>query len=86
MTELNFCPFCSAPQHKVTDFEEKFYFCRECNKFFTLKKIEVSCPKCKSVKVIDSDFPTPDGQLVIQCQSCKKMYAVKDFLSKNKII
>ena len=86
MTELNFCPFCAAAQHKVASYEDKLFFCKECNKFFEFKHVELPCPKCGSKKIIDSDFPTPDGQLVIQCSVCKKMYAAKEFLTKNKVI
>ncbi len=86
MTEVNFCPFCNASQHKIIDFQEKFFFCKECNKFFNLNILEMKCPKCSSKRVGDSEFPTPDGQLVIQCSSCKKMYAGKEFLEKNGVI
>ncbi|MFH1053561.1 MAG: hypothetical protein V1740_04060 [Candidatus Woesearchaeota archaeon] len=86
MVEINFCPFCNAPQHKIVDFVEKYFFCKDCNRFFTLDLLELTCPKCNSKKVQDSDFPTPDGLLVIQCSSCKKMYSAKEFLQKNKIL
>ena len=86
MNELNFCPFCDAPGHKVVSVNDKLYFCKLCNKFFLNEFIQMQCPKCESKRYVDSDFPTPDGQLVIQCQSCKKMFSLKDFMEKNKAV
>jgi len=82
--ELNFCPFCSAAQHKVWTYKEDSYFCKECNRFFDCRHNIFSCPKCSSKKIADSDYPSPDGQMVFQCQSCKKLFSAKDFFSKTK--
>ena len=82
MSDLNFCPFCDSPGHKVLDLQTQ-YFCRSCNKFFTLAIVQYKCPKCGSLKCQDSDFPAPDGQIVIQCQKCKKMFSLKEFLEKQ---
>lgn len=83
--DVNFCPYCDAPSHKMLQYKEDMFFCRVCNKFFRLKNIKLLCPKCDSNKIEDSDFPSPDGQIVLQCKSCKKMFSAKDLLDKNKI-
>jgi ribosomal protein L37AE/L43A len=80
--ELNFCPFCSASQHKVFAIDSELSFCKECNRFFRFSPASYACPKCKSRKIIDSEFPSPDGQLVFQCQTCKKMFSGKEFFTK----
>lgn len=84
MPELNFCPFCDAPRHKVAIIKDDLYFCKECNHFFNIKERHFQCFKCNSQRWEDSDFPTPDGEMVIQCRKCKKMYSVTDFLQKNE--
>jgi len=86
MTDLNFCPYCDAPQHKVLPFQEDIYFCKECNKFFKLHYIQYACWKCGSKRFVDSDFPSPDGQVVLQCSSCKKMFSKDDFFKKNELV
>jgi len=83
MPELNFCPFCDAPQHKVPLFNSNLFFCRVCNKFFSLEEKELKCLKCNSVRIEDSDFPAPNGEVVFQCMKCKKMFSSKEFLEKN---
>jgi len=83
--EINFCPFCDAPQHKLTLITETMMFCKECNKFFTLEELKLKCPKCDSKNIENSDFPSPDGEIVFQCKSCKKMYPASEFLKKNDI-
>lgn len=85
MEDINFCPFCNAPGHKVTLCPDKICFCRECNKFFRFEHIEFKCPKCGSSKIVDSDFPAPDGEIVFQCRKCMKMFSAKEFLAKNGI-
>lgn len=77
--ELNFCPFCNASGHKIAAFPKDTLFCRECNRFFRLEPLSFRCPKCNSRKIVDSDFPSPDGQLVFHCQSCKKMVPAREF-------
>ena len=86
MPELNFCPYCNASSHKVIPFEDNQHFCKACNKFFSLDFVQMFCPKCQSKRYSDSDFPTPDGQIVIQCKSCKKMFSLKEFIDKNKAL
>jgi hypothetical protein len=81
--ELNFCPFCMASQHKLFAYGNEQFFCKECNRFFKCSPMVYSCPKCNSKKIIDSDFPSPDGQIVFQCQSCKKMFAAREFFNKT---
>jgi len=85
MSELNFCPYCDAPQQKVVTLngDETFFFCKTCNRFFNLMEKKLKCIKCNSTKVEDSDFPTPDGQMVFQCMACKKMFSGSEFLQKN---
>lgn len=85
MTELNFCPYCDAASHKVVSLSNQWYFCKSCNKFFTNEIKQLECPKCQGKRYADSDFPSPDGQLIIQCQSCKKMFSLKEFLEKNNV-
>lgn len=82
MDELNFCPYCDAPQHKVAMFDESFYFCKDCNRFFNLEMKKLQCLKCESDRIEDSDFPAADGDMVFQCKKCKKMFSAKEFLEK----
>ncbi|MGM5487890.1 MAG: hypothetical protein ACQESG_02990 [Nanobdellota archaeon] len=84
MPELNFCPFCDSPRHKLALVREDLWFCRECNTFFNVKTRSFRCFKCNSNRFEDSDFPSPDGQLVFQCRKCKKMFSVEEFLRKNE--
>jgi Zn finger protein HypA/HybF involved in hydrogenase expression len=84
MSEVNFCPFCDAPQHKILACKEDVFFCKTCNKFFNLKHLEVNCPKCKGSDFEKSDFPTPDGQAVFHCRKCSKTYSASEFLSNIK--
>lgn len=83
--EINFCPYCDAPAHKLLRYKEKMVFCRECNNFYMLEKVSLKCPKCDSEKIEDSDFPSPDGQIVLHCKSCKKMFNARDLLEKNEL-
>jgi len=85
MAEINFCPFCSAPEHKLIVINDKYNICKECNRFFLLNQILLKCPKCDKTEIINSDFPSPQGELILQCRSCKKMAAAKEFLKYNKI-
>jgi DNA-directed RNA polymerase subunit M/transcription elongation factor TFIIS len=61
------------------------YFCRECNSFLSIKPIRLKCLKCDSEKIEDSDFPSPDGQIILQCKMCKKMFTAKELLEKLNI-
>jgi len=83
--EISFCPYCSAPSHKLLNYNEEMYFCRDCNVFFKLNQITLICPKCDSDRIEDSDFPSPDGQIILQCKSCKKMFSAKDLIEQNKV-
>ena len=85
MSELNFCPYCDAPQHKVMVCKGELFFCRTCNKFFNLKELEVECPKCDGHSMKTSDFPAPSGEAIFQCTSCKKMVSAKEFFESNKL-
>ncbi len=86
MVEVNFCPYCDAPQHKLAGFENNLLFCKECKKFFRLEHVQFECWKCGSKKFTDSGYPNPDGQRVLQCMSCKKMFSESDFFKKNDIV
>ena len=85
MPDVNFCPFCDSPRHKLNSIKEGFFFCRECNTFFKLNDVKLKCLKCSSTEIGDSEFPSPDGQLVFQCMKCKKMFSAKEFFSYNKV-
>jgi uncharacterized protein YbaR (Trm112 family) len=81
--DVNFCPYCDASSHKLLMHNGDEFFCRECNSFFRLEKIALVCPKCGATKIEDSDFPGPEGQIVLQCKSCKKMFNAKDIIEKS---
>lgn len=83
MKEISFCPFCSANAHKVLSYNDCSFFCRDCNTFFDLNLNHVKCPKCDSEKIEDSDFPSPDGQIILQCRSCKKMFTASELVTQN---
>lgn len=85
MSEINFCPFCDSPQHKILLCKSDIFFCKECSRFFKLKELELKCPKCDSKSVVKSDFPSPVGEAVFQCNSCKKTLSASEFLKANKI-
>lgn len=82
MAGINFCPNCSSQEHKIIEFNST-YFCKSCDAFFKYEKSELKCPKCDSMRIRHSDFPTPSGEVVFQCQSCKKMYPASEFFKKN---
>lgn len=82
---MNFCPYCSASHFKLVMCGEDIFFCRECNRFFMFQELSLKCPRCESVRVRKSDFPSPSGELVFQCLSCKKNTSASEFLMYNKI-
>lgn len=83
MAELEFCPFCSTQEFKIARFPDNVFFCKGCNRFFTFEEKTVICQKCKKGKMALSDFPTPDGQLVLQCTACKKMITAREYFGVN---
>ena len=85
MQEINFCPFCDAPQHKILLCKSEIFFCKECSKFFKLKEINLKCPKCDSGNIVKSDFPSSTGEAVFQCNNCKKALSATEFLKANKV-
>ena len=85
MSEVNFCPYCDSPSHKLMLVKEGVFFCKECDSFFQLHQIEFKCPKCNATNIGDSDFPGPAGGIVLQCKKCKKMFSAKEFLNHNNI-
>src|SRR3989338_6879108 len=82
MSELQFCPYCNASEHKILQIGSH-YFCKECEKFFSCNQLKIECPKCEKKTVTISDFPMPDGSLVFQCMSCKKMFSLKEIVEQN---
>ena len=85
MSEMNFCPFCDSPSHKILLCSENLFFCKECSRFFKLEEISLKCPKCDSVNIIKSDYPSPSGEVAFQCNDCKKTLSATEFLKANKI-
>jgi hypothetical protein len=85
MDDVNFCPYCDSPSHKLLNYKDEMFFCRVCNSFFLLSKIKLICPKCDADKIEDSEFPSPDGQIILQCKSCKKMFSAKELLERNDV-
>jgi len=85
MSELNFCPFCDAPQHKIVLIKEPLFYCKECSNFFKLEHFEMKCPKCEAKEIAKSDFPSPSGEAVFQCRKCKKALPASEILKYNKV-
>ncbi|MBU0615875.1 MAG: hypothetical protein KJ601_07320 [Nanoarchaeota archaeon] len=85
MGEVNFCPFCDAPQHKILALKEETFFCKTCNVFFNLKDLQMKCDKCSSTQIAKSDFPSPKGEAVFHCKRCGKTYSASEFLKINKL-
>ena len=85
MSEMNFCPFCDAPQHKIMFCKDDVFFCKECSKFFRFEGLELKCSKCDSTAIIKSDFPSANGEAVFQCTKCQKALSATEFLKANGI-
>jgi len=85
MSEVNFCPYCDAPQHKIVNFIGERYYCKTCKRFYNLEEFKLKCPKCTSTNIQNSDFPAPDGSMVFQCNHCKKMFSGAELLKFNKL-
>jgi len=85
MSEMNFCPFCGASSHKVLLCKDNIFFCKDCSKFFRFEEISLKCPKCDATEIMKSDFPSPKGEAVFQCKSCKKALSASEFLKSNNI-
>ncbi len=85
MNEINFCPSCDSPGHRIVRFNEELCFCKVCNSFFNLSYLELKCPKCNNLKVKASDFPSPTGEIIFHCERFKKMSPASIFLKKNKV-
>lgn len=81
--EINFCPFCDAPGHKIVGFKD-LSLCKGCDRFFKLNPVKLKCLKCSSERIIHSDFPSPNGGLILQCKSCKKMFPAGELIVKNE--
>jgi transposase-like protein len=85
MSEINFCPFCDAPSHKILLCKGDIFFCKECSRFFKLEQINLKCPKCDSEEIVKSEFPSSTGEAVFQCKQCKKALSATEFLKINKV-
>ena len=85
MSEINFCPFCDAPQHKILYCKSDVFFCKQCSRFFKFIEVKMKCPKCDSEQITKSDYPSPTGEAVFQCNKCKKAISATEFLKSNKI-
>ena len=79
MTEINFCPFCDAPQHKLMLCKDELFFCKICNRFFNLNEVEIKCPRDNG-QLRKSDFPSPSGEALFQCSKCKRTFSTKELL------
>ncbi len=62
------------------------HYCKDCSHFFSVREIELKCPRCDKKRLSISDFPMPDGSIVFQCAGCKKMFSLKDVCEHNKEI
>ncbi len=85
MDDIDFCPFCNAGGHKLMECTDSVLYCKECNRFFELKQLNPTCPRCTAQKVKESDFPMTNGEKVFQCGKCKKLFGSKEFLKHNKL-
>jgi len=83
MGEVNFCPFCDAPQHKLMLCKENLFFCKECNEFFKLEELSIKCQRCKG-QLRKSDFSSPTGGAVFFCIKCKRTYPTQEILEEVK--
>ncbi|MCK5283059.1 MAG: hypothetical protein KAK00_06625 [Nanoarchaeota archaeon] len=83
MTEINFCPYCDAPQHKLMLCKEGIFFCKECSKFFRFEDIGIKCERCKG-DLRKSDFVSPSGGAVFFCTKCKRTCTVNEILEQIK--
>ena len=86
--EINFCPYCNASDFKLILCKDGLFFCNECNKFFRFDDIELKCLKCSKTNIIKSDFASPSGEVVFQCNDCKKAFSSSELFkySENKKI
>lgn len=86
MEDINFCPFCDSPRHKLLLLDGNLIFCRHCRKFFRLSEVYFKCWKCDSKKFQCSEYSSPDGQVVFQCLLCKKLFTKNDFFKNNEML
>ena len=80
--EINFCPFCSAGSNKMMAFNDLLY-CKDCNRFFVVDGEDLLCHKCNKGRIVVSDFPMLNGDVILHCKSCKKMMSAKEFFCKD---
>ncbi len=81
MSELNFCPQCDAPQHKLLNCKDDVFFCKECHRFFRFDFLDVNCDRC-NVKLVKSDFDSPTGGAVFYCTKCKRTYPAAEIVER----
>jgi len=84
--EINFCPYCDAAQHKIMLCRSDTFFCKECNRFFSLSLIKLKCSKCRKTNITKSDFPAASGEPIFHCRDCKKMSPASEFFRENNLI
>ncbi|MFH1399745.1 MAG: hypothetical protein ABIG95_06580 [Candidatus Woesearchaeota archaeon] len=85
MTTIEFCPYCDSPAHKLMNINEDIKYCKVCQKFFSIKQINLKCPKCDYHIISHSDFPMPTGEAIFQCHKCKKMFGAKEMIGYNHL-
>jgi ribosomal protein L37AE/L43A len=85
MVDVEFCPFCDSPAHKIISISETLFYCRTCMKFFSLDQFFMKCPKCNHKHITHTDFPMPSGEMVFQCVKCKNMFSAREVLAYNNI-
>ena len=83
MAEMSFCPYCDAAQHKLLLCKEDVFFCKQCNRFFMFKDINLKCNRCEG-ELRKSDFDSPSGGAVFLCSKCKKTSSIKELLEDMK--
>ena len=83
MEEMNFCPYCSAAQHKLLLCRETTFFCKECNRFFKFEPVDLKCERC-SGQLRKSDFDSPSGGAVFFCNKCKRTYSASELFKNGK--
>ena len=82
--EINFCPFCSAGVNKIMVLNDSLY-CKECERFFYADQKKYTCHACNKGRMEVSDFPMPNGEIILQCRSCKKLVSLKEYFKKESL-
>lgn len=83
MADLNFCPYCEAPSHKLMLCKDGVFFCKLCSRFFKFAPLDIKCDRCKG-DLKKSDFDSPQGGAVFFCVKCKRTFPASEIVSKIK--